>query len=165
MFSFLSIFVVLTLGYSIARTNKVKDPFMGSVVSLAAFMILIYGDKGLMDAKGMLVAIFAALVSMELYSIFERSARLEIKMPSGVPPAVARAFSKLLPTVFTLLIMVAIQAPFIIFESISYGAPSFGFGLGQSISTAIQAPFISLLSDKNASLSIGIVYTLFAGIL
>ncbi|MGL4952042.1 MAG: PTS sugar transporter subunit IIC [Mycoplasma sp.] len=165
IFDHLSLFVVITLGYAAARVNKVKDPFIGSIVSLGAFMILIYSDKGLMGANGMIVAILASLVSMELFAIFERSKKLEIKMPNGVPPAVARAFSKLLPTIFTLMIMVALQVPFIVFEMISKGDVSFGFGLGQSISVAIQAPFISLVSNPNASLTIGIVYTFFTALL
>lgn len=165
IFDHLSLFVVLTLGYAAARANKVKDPFIGSIVSLGCFMILIYSEKSLMAANGMLVAIFAALVGMELYSIFERTEKFEIKMPAGVPPAVARAFSKLVPACFTLLLMVGLQAPFIIFEAISYGQASFGFGFGQTIATAVQAPFISLVSDPNASLAIGIVYTFFTALL
>ncbi|MGL4947890.1 MAG: PTS sugar transporter subunit IIC [Mycoplasma sp.] len=165
IFDHLSLFVAITLGYAAARANKVKDPFMGSVISFGAFMILIYADKSLMGATGMLVAIFASLVSMELYSRFERSEKLEIKMPNGVPPAVARAFSKLLPSAFTLLLMVGIQTPFIIFEVVSKGTASFGFGFGQSIATAVQAPFIALVQDPGASLAIGLVYTFFTALL
>lgn len=160
IFNFLSIFVVLTISYSLSRVKKVKDPFISSLVGLGSFLILTYGDAGLFGSGGMLVAIIAALLSIELYSVFERSKRLEIRMPAGVPPAVARAFSKLLPTTFTLMLMIALQAPFIIVALCSFGAFTFdAFGFGQAISTAVQAPFIQLVADPNASLSIGLVYT------
>lgn len=166
VFSFISLFVALTLSYSMARIKKVKDPFIGSLVGLAAFLILVYGSAGHFSATGMLVAIFASLLSMELYSKFEASEKLELKMPNGVPPAVARAFSKLLPTIFTLLIMVALQAPFMIFAAIGFANIPIGtFGLGHAIAQAIQAPFMQMVSDPNASLGIGLSYTFFMALL
>jgi PTS system cellobiose-specific IIC component len=79
-------------------------------------MIFSYGSGALFGTQGMLVAIVSSLLSMELYSVFENNKKLELTLPAGVPPAVARSFSKLFPTIFTLLIFIAIQAPFIIFR-------------------------------------------------
>lgn len=160
IFSYLSLFVVLTISYSLARVKKIQDPFIASLIGLGAFLILSYGDASLFGTNGMLVAIIAALLSMELYSIFEKSKRLELHMPAGVPPAVARAFSKLFPSIFALMLMIALQVPFIIMSTAAFGTFTFdSFGFGQALSTAVQAPFIQLVSDPNASLAIGIVYT------
>lgn len=166
IFSFLSIFVALTISYSLARVRNVKDPYIASLVGLGAFMILSYGDTSLFGANGMLVAILASLLSIELYSIFERSKKLELKMPAGVPPAVARSFSKLFPTIFTLFIMIGLQAPFLIISMWGLTTFSFdGFGLGHALTAAIQAPFIQMVSNPNASLGIGLAYTFFTALL
>lgn len=166
IFSFLSIFVTLTIGYSFSRIKQVKDPFMTTLVSLGAFMILSYGSADLFGTQGMLVAIVASLLSVELFAVFENNKKLELKMPAGVPPAVARSFSKLLPTVFTLLIMIGLQAPFIITLGVATAnGVGDAFGFGHAISFAIQAPFIELASSSDASLSIGLIYTFFVSFL
>ena len=82
-------------------------------------MVLTYGQSSLFDSNGLLVSIIASLVSIELYSYFENKEKLQLKMPAGVPPAVGRSFSKLFPTVFTMLIMIGLQAPFIIMTAIA----------------------------------------------
>ncbi|MGL4616798.1 MAG: PTS sugar transporter subunit IIC [Mycoplasmoidaceae bacterium] len=166
IFSFLSIFITLTISYSFARIKQVKDPFITSLVGLGAFMILSYGDTGLFGTTGMLVAIVSALLSVELFSMFEKNKKLEIKMPAGVPQAVSRSFSKLFPTVFTLLIMIGLQAPFMIALGVgTANGVGDAFGFGHAISFAIQAPFIELANDTSATLAIGLVYTFFVAFL
>lgn len=167
IFSFLSIFVTLTIGYSFSRIRGVKDPFMTTLVSLGSFMILSYGSFDLFGTSGMLVAIVSALLSVELFAAFENNKKLELKMPAGVPPAVARSFSKLFPTVFTLLIMIGLQAPFIITLGLATAnGVGDAFGFGHAISLAIQAPFIELASSNvESSLSVGLIYTFFVSFL
>ena len=166
IFSFLSIFATLTIAYSFSRIKQVKDPFLTSLVALGSFMILSYGSNSLFGADGMLVSIIASLLSVELFTLFEKNKKLEIKMPAGVPPAVSRSFSKLFPTVFTLLCMVGLQAPFILAWGIgTANGVGDAFGFGHAISFAIQAPFIELASDTTSSLTIGLVYTFFVSFL
>ena len=166
IFSFLSIFATLTIAYSFSRIKQVKDPFLTSLVALGSFMILSYGSNSLFGADGMLVSIIASLLSVELFTLFEKNKKLEIKMPAGVPPAVSRSFSKLFPTVFTLLCMVGLQAPFILAWGIgTANGVGDAFGFGHAISFAIQAPFIELASDTTSSLTIGLVYTFFVAFL
>ncbi|MGL5591289.1 MAG: PTS sugar transporter subunit IIC [Mycoplasmoidaceae bacterium] len=166
IFSFLSIFITLTIAYSFARIKQVKDPFITSLVGLGAFMILSYGDTGLFGTTGMLVAIISALLSVELFAMFEKNKKLELKMPAGVPQAVSRSFSKLFPTVFTLLIMIGLQAPFMIALGVgTANGVGDAFGFGHAISFAIQAPFIELANDTSATLAIGLVYTFFVAFL
>ncbi|MGL5205346.1 MAG: PTS sugar transporter subunit IIC [Metamycoplasmataceae bacterium] len=166
IFNNLSIFVTLTISYSLARIKNVKDPFIASLIGLGGFMIFSYGQADLFGTGGMLVAIISSMLSMELYSNFENNKKLELKLPAGVPPAVARSFSKLFPTIFTLLIFIAIQAPFMIFRQVftQLGVGD-NFGIGQAISVAIQAPFMSLIEDSSGSLSLGLIYATFTGIL
>ncbi len=166
IFSFLSIFVTLTIAYSFSRIKGIKDPFITSIVALGSFMILTYGQTSLFGTTGMLVAIISSLLSVELFAAFEKNKKLELKMPAGVPLAVSRSFSKLFPTVFTLLIMIGLQAPFIIFSAlITLNGVGDAFGLGHAISSAIQAPFINLFNDPNASLGLGLGYAFFSAFL
>lgn len=166
VFSFLSLFITLTISYSMARTRNAKDPFIACLVGLAAFLILTYGDANLFGANGMLVAILSSLVSMELYTKFEKTKKLELKMPTGVPPAVARSFSKLFPAIFTLLIMLGIQAPFVVLNALLTSATvGDSFGIGHAISGVIQAPFLGLASSNSGSLALGLIYTMAVGTL
>ncbi|MGL5205348.1 MAG: PTS sugar transporter subunit IIC [Metamycoplasmataceae bacterium] len=166
IFNNLSIFVTLTMSYSLARIKRVKDPFIASLIGLGGFMIFSYGQADLFGTAGMLVAIISAMLSMELYSNFENNKKLELQLPAGVPPAVARSFSKLFPTIFTLLIFIALQAPFMIFRQVftQLGVGD-NFGLGQAISIAIQAPFMSLIENSTGSLSLGLIFASFSTIL
>lgn len=166
IFSYLSIFVTLTISYSFARIKKIKDPFIASLIGLGGFMIFSYGSGSMFGTGGMLVAIVSSLLSMELYSVFENNKKLELTLPAGVPPAVARSFSKLFPTIFTLLIFIGIQAPFLIFRHVfTWLGTGTDFGIGHAISVAVQAPFMSLISDSTGSLSLGLIYVTFAAIL
>ncbi|MGL5617731.1 MAG: PTS sugar transporter subunit IIC [Metamycoplasmataceae bacterium] len=166
IFNNLSIFVTLTISYSLARIKNIKDPFIASLIGLGGFMIFSYGQTDLFGTTGMLVAIISSMLSMELYSTFENNKKLELQLPAGVPPAVARSFSKLFPTILTLLIFIAIQAPFMIFRQVftQLGVGD-NFGIGQAISVAIQAPFMSLIEDSTGSLSLGLIYATFTAIL
>lgn len=160
VFSFLSIFLTISLSYSFARSKNAKDPFIASLVGLAAFMVLTFGDSSLFGTTGFFVAIIASFISMEIYLKLEKTPRLTISMPAGVPPAVSRSFARVLPAIITLLAMVAIQAPFVIARPLltNFNVTD-TFGIGHAISLAIQAPFIGLFSTSSGSLSIGLVYT------
>lgn len=166
IFSYLSIFSTLTISYSFARIKGTKDQFIASLIGLGSFMILTYGNTRLFDSNGLLVSIISSLISIELYTYFESKEKLQIKMPAGIPPAVGRSFSKLFPTIFTLVIMIAIQAPFLIVTGLTTG---FGngdwFSLGQAISTGIQAPFLDLASNSSGSYAIGFIFVVFGAML
>ena len=167
IFSYLSIFTTLTISYSFARIKGTKDPFISSLIGLGSFMVLTYGQSSLFDSNGLLVSIIASLVSIELYSYFENKEKLQLKMPAGVPPAVGRSFSKLFPTVFTMLIMIGLQAPFIIMTAIAKTGNGVGdwFSLGQAISSGIQAPFLDLASGSAGSYAIGFIFVFFGALL
>lgn len=167
IFSYLSIFTTLTISYSLARIKGTKDPFIASLIGLGSFMILTYGAPSLFDSNGLLVSIIASLLSIELYTFFENKEKLQLKMPAGVPPAVGRSFSKLFPTIFTMLIMIGLQAPFIIITSIAKTGNGVGdwFSLGQAISKGIQAPFLEMASGSAGSYAIGFIFVFFGALL
>ena len=166
IFDFLAIYATLTISYSLARIKGTKDTFIAPLISLGAFMILTYGDVSYFGSKGLMVAILTSILSVEIFTFFEKSKRLEIKMPAGVPPAVGRSFSKLFPTIFTLLIFIGFQAPFLIITSFTTGFGSGDwFSVAKAISVGIQAPFLEMASGDVGSFGIGMTYVFFSGLL
>lgn len=166
IFSYLSIFATLTISYSLARIKGIKDPFIAAAIGLGAFMILTYGQPSLFGATGLMVAMLSSILSIELFSFFEKNPKLELKMPAGVPPAVGRSFSKLFPTMFTLLLILTLQAPFLIITALGTGM-GWGdwFSIGKAISDGIQAPFLELVNSSTGSFTIGFVYVFFGAFL
>jgi PTS system cellobiose-specific IIC component len=57
----------------------------------------------------MLSAIVIGLTAPMLYCKLSKSEKLQIKMPDGVPPAVAKSFSALFPIIITMLVFGMIQ--------------------------------------------------------
>lgn len=110
----MSIYVAFGIGYFLSKVRGSDAPLIAGVLSLAAFLVSIAGIPGLMGATGLLTAIVVSIVATELFCLLAKSGRLEIKMPAGVPPAVARAFGKLLPSMIILTIVVAINLPFVL---------------------------------------------------
>jgi cellobiose PTS system EIIC component len=63
-----------------------------------------------MDAKGLFLGIVLTIFVVHLFRKLSTSEKLKISMPEGVPPAVGRAFSKLLPTIIVALSVAGIFA-------------------------------------------------------
>jgi len=124
-FDLLAIFVALGVAYRLAERYKL-DPLSVSVVSLATFMLatpykIAFTPEGMDKAfdvtgislaytgsKGMFVAIIIAILTTEIYR-FIVSKDIIIKMPDGVPPAVAKSFASLLPGFVSILIVWVIR--------------------------------------------------------
>lgn len=116
-FGFMSILVVCTISFHLAKSYD-KDGVTAAVVSLASFMMLypqvaLANDAGsaystdAMGAKGLFVAIIVALIATEIFVKLIGNPKLVVKMPDGVPPAVARSFAALIPSILVLIIAAA----------------------------------------------------------
>lgn len=124
---------------------------MEGVVALAAFLILtpqvLEGVSGVIPtssigAEGMFLGIFTAFISAELYRFFVQK-NLTIKMPAGVPGAVSRSFSALIPITLTLSVFLVIR---IIFSYTPFDT------VQNFIYTVIQQPLTVLGSGLPATL-------------
>ena len=166
IFSFLALFTTMTIAFSLARIKGTKDTFIATLISLGAFMIFTYGDAKYFGTDGLLLAVLTAIISVEIFTWFEKNERLQVKMPAGVPPAVGRSFAKLFPTIFTLLIFIGFQAPFLIITALTTGfGPGAWFSIAKAISIGIQAPFLSLSDNTSGSFVIGFTFIFFSGLL
>lgn len=168
----MSIYVAFGIGYFLAGVRKGKDPVITGLLSLASFLISVLAKGGLMDAKGLLTAIIVGIISTELYLMLEKSKRMHIEMPAGVPPAVSRSFARLFPIIVTLFTVVLINLPFVLFGVLNNVVPdnnlwgdSGTFVLGDAIYHGIQSPFMSFIGDSNIGFGVAILYIFSVGLI
>lgn len=116
----MSVFVAFGIGYSLAGHYQF-DPLTNGFLALYGFLLLsakslavtvvgvastllhvtentnvVVLDARYMDAKGLFVAIIAAIASVEI-SRFLISKKVTIKLPDSVPPAISKSFEILIP--------------------------------------------------------------------
>lgn len=153
----MSIFVVFGIGYYLSKSYDVEAIF-GGAIALVSFLLLtpfvLQPETGeaiqgvipvdRLGAKGMFLGMITAFLSAEIYrKIVQRN--ITIKMPPGVPPAVAKSFAALIPAVLTLTVFLGINI---------FVTAVFNTNMHDVIYKAIQAPLVGLGS--------GIIPTLIA---
>ena len=100
-FGLLSLYVVLSVSYSLARRRGL-DPLMPVFFAFMSFILVASpglpdGEAGtFLDNSGMFTAIVVAVVYVEVFNFFMKRG-ITIKMPDGVPPAITAAFAALVP--------------------------------------------------------------------
>ncbi|MBT2731903.1 PTS cellobiose transporter subunit IIC [Carnobacterium sp. ISL-102] len=153
--SIMTIFVTFGIGYYLSKSYDVEAIF-GGAVSLAAYLILtpfsmltesgeaVTGVLALdrLGAKGMFIGMIAAFIAGEIYTRIVKKG-IVIKMPDGVPPAVANSFAALLPALITLFSFLLVNAAVVGF---------FDTNLHDVVYTAIQQPLTALGSGLPATL-------------
>ncbi|WP_313466860.1 PTS transporter subunit EIIC, partial [Carnobacterium sp.] len=153
--SIMTIFVTFGIGYYLSKSYDV-EPIYGGAVSLAAYLILtpfeavtengeaITGVLTLdrLGAKGMFIGMIAAFIAAEIYTRIVKKG-IVIKMPEGVPPAVAKSFAALLPAIITLTVFLVLNAVVVGF---------FSTNLHDVVYNVIQVPLTGLGSGLPATL-------------
>ncbi len=148
--SIMGLFVIIGIGYKLAERYELNAIY-GGVVALASFLILtpqvLEGVTGViptasLGAQGLFLGIFTAFVSVELYRFFVNK-KWTIKMPPGVPDAVANSFSALIPISLTLTLFLVVR---IIFSYTPFGT------VQEFIYTVIQQPLTALGSGLPATI-------------
>ncbi|MGA8942713.1 MAG: PTS cellobiose transporter subunit IIC [Thermoactinomyces sp.] len=157
--SIMGLFVIIGIGYNLTRQYELEGIY-GGIVALAAFLILtpqvLKGVSGViptssLGAEGLFLGIFTAFAAAELYRYFVQK-NWTIKMPPGVPEAVSRSFSALIPIALTLTIFLAIR---IIFSYTPFET------VQNFIYTVIQQPLTALGSGLPATIVAVIMIQLF----
>ncbi len=125
----LSIFIAFSVAYNLAKSYDANG-LQAGLLSVASFLIMIpqapllklpegitLADGGTAiniggnintmytGAQGMFVGMIIAILATELFVRLSKTDALVVKMPEGVPPAVARSFAALFPTMIVLAIM------------------------------------------------------------
>ncbi len=157
--SIMGLFVIIGIGYKMTQKYELEGIY-GGIVALASFLILtpqmLEGVSGViptssLGAEGLFLGIFTAFISAELYRYFVQK-NWTIKMPPGVPDAVSRSFSALIPIAMTLAIFLVIR---IIFSYTPFET------VQNFIYTVIQQPLTVLGSGLPATIVAVIMIQLF----
>ena len=96
----LGILALIGISYNMAVQYEV-DPISNTAVALVTFFMLTLSPEGAIDtgvfsATGMFCAIIVSYVVTMIYKFFVKN-NITIRMPEGVPPAIANSFISLLP--------------------------------------------------------------------
>ncbi len=96
----ISLYVAFAVGYNLAKEFK-QDRLMGGVLSFIGFMMLQVNEEFGMSSKyfgskGIFTAIVVAVFAVKVLELFTKN-NWVIKFPEGVPDAVAKSFSALIP--------------------------------------------------------------------
>ncbi|MEC2306645.1 MULTISPECIES: PTS cellobiose transporter subunit IIC [Heyndrickxia] len=157
--SIMGLFVIIGIGYKLTQ-HYGGEALYGGVVALASFLILtpqVLGKTAgviptsALSAQGMFLGIFTAFTSAELYRFFVKK-NWAIKMPPGVPEAVSKSFSALIPIALTLTIFLVVR---ILFSYTSFDT------VQNFIYTIIQKPLTALGSGLPATIIAVLLIQLF----
>ncbi|MGN1343395.1 MAG: PTS sugar transporter subunit IIC [Traorella sp.] len=111
---FLSFYVCIGVTYYLCKHYEIT-PFMPIVISIVGFMMLtaepaelsygnVLGQLTYFDGKGMLVALFISIATVEAYRFLTSHHVGEIKMPDSVPPALSQSFGSLATCLIILVV-------------------------------------------------------------
>lgn len=147
-FAILSVLIAFLLAYHLANGYR-KDGVSAGVISLGSFFAL--GGALGMSSNGLFIAIIVGIISTEIFVRLSGNEKLIIKMPDGVPPAVAKAFASLLPAMITISAFALVAAIFA------------AFGVDDivgSFYTVVQEPFMGLANSYPSALLPCIYHTI-----
>ncbi|CQR54630.1 PTS cellobiose transporter subunit IIC [Paenibacillus riograndensis] len=116
-FGLIGILAAFTIAYSLANQYSLDGMSVG-ILSLSSYLLstpnILSADNAagiplsLMGSKGLFVAIIIGIISTEIFR-FVISKNLVIKLPDGVPPAVGRSFTALIPGFFIIVFFAAVS--------------------------------------------------------
>ncbi|MGD6833021.1 PTS sugar transporter subunit IIC [Sutcliffiella halmapala] len=115
-FAFMTIFAVFGISHKLAKSYG-DDGFEAMLISAACFFLLIpqvanvpetegawgFIGWGYFNSTALFTGIIVALAATEVFIRLTRVKAFIIRLPEGVPPAVAGAFAKLIPGMLTIL--------------------------------------------------------------
>lgn len=107
-FGILAVLATLGIGYNLSKEFEV-DPISGALLSLVAFFVTQVTDKYALDTSnfgstGLFTAIIVSIIAVECMKFFIKR-NIVIRLPEGVPPAVANSFISLLPGAVVIILL------------------------------------------------------------
>ncbi len=147
----------VAIAYCLAKNREFDEPLIPCIVALACLVTLVPlslsitptgAEKSVMVSgilsqdfvgiKGVFTGMLVSCMTTELFIKVSRFKKLEIKMPEGVPPMVAKSFSSMIP----FLIVVIIFALFGFLLDLTIG-----MSFTELIIVAIQTPIKNLTTS------------------
>lgn len=109
--NFMAILLASGLSRNLVKANG-GDEVAGAAIGMAGYVCGMGGigdaTAGLFGSQGLFVAMIMSIVIGEIFPRLSNNPKLKITMPDGVPPAVAKAFSSLIPAILTMIIVACI---------------------------------------------------------
>ncbi|MGL5042247.1 MAG: PTS sugar transporter subunit IIC [Culicoidibacterales bacterium] len=159
-FPFMGLFISFLVAYKLAKSYNIEGTSAGLLAAISFLTItpqISITDMGTLlpmewiGSKGLLVGILIAIVTTEILRLF-LTKNWVIKLPEGVPPAVATSFAAITPAIATMVIMVLVRNAFamttfgtfhqLIYQLLATPIRTFGTSLPGAIMTVMA---ISLL--------------------
>ncbi|MGL4849041.1 MAG: PTS sugar transporter subunit IIC [Clostridium sp.] len=146
-YAIMALLVCFTISYHLTK-GRGKDGLAAGVASVGVYIVLI-GDlakgTGFLGTNGLFLSIAVALIVGDIMCVLLGNPKLVIKMPAGVPPAVAKSFASVFPTMIVIWGGALIQEIFIILANhITWLHTMTIPGL---INTFIQTPLQGIISS------------------
>lgn len=147
-FAILALLIAFTVAYNLAKSYD-KDALSAGVISVSSFFAIgaLTNASGL-SSTGLFLSLIIALISTEIFIRLSGNPKLIIKMPDGVPPAVARSFAALFPAMITVSIFALITTFF------------FAAGVKDIVGSfykLVQEPFMGLANTWPAALLLAFI--------
>jgi PTS system cellobiose-specific IIC component len=138
-FAFMTVFAVVGIAYKLARSYG-DEGFEAMLVALASYFVLVpqslnavtvtlengktasgsvWGlvNSTYTNSTALFTGIIVAIIATEIFVRLSRVKQLVIKLPDGVPPAVSKAFAKLLPGMLTIFVIAIVGLLFRLYLS------------------------------------------------
>lgn len=120
-FAIISLLIVFSVSYNLARSYNF-EPLPAGLVSFSSFIILLLQSDGAsffipfrwLNASGLFVAIFVALISTEILVRLMQYTKTRVKKLEGMTPVLTRSFAALLPTAAVLALFSTIKIVFLV---------------------------------------------------
>lgn len=147
-FALMSLLIVFSIAYNLAKSYD-SDALQSGLVAFACLGMLFAASKDgtlpftFLGTNGLFIAIFVAIVSTEIFVRLAANPKLVIKMPDGVPPAVAKSFAALLPGMIVLVIFSIFRCLLVTIGVVD---------LHQLIFDAIQKPLMGLADSFGSAI-------------
>jgi len=111
-FGVLGVLAVIGIGYNLAKVYEL-DPITGAVMSLVAFLLTqvtgeLQLDTSNFGSSGLFTAILVSLLSVEVLRTCVKRGFI-VKLPEGVPSAVANSFASLIPGAIVIILVWVIR--------------------------------------------------------
>ena len=190
----LSLYTAFLFGFFLAKKSNYRTPFFAGLFSMMAFLIstisfapfttLIFNGVSAegtsiafqfvyFGAQGLLSAIIVALVTTELFLIFDKSKTLKVKMPKSVPEGISNSFNSLIPGILAIVCVSALNSGFVLWATFGnvntlrfeIGDPNpivvidrFSQGFSTMIATFVNDPLIAFASSEVGNIPIAYFY-------
>lgn len=145
--SMLAILSVACISYHLAKRYE-GDAMASAAIATGCYLGLTpAGKTGAVETQflgstGVFVAMIIAIISTEIFVRLSKNEKLKITMPEGVPPAVAKSFSSLLPGLISIAIVSSIGT--IITQST-------GLNIWELITKFVSAPLTNIADSAGTA--------------